>query len=164
MELTIRALQEDELPLFSSILLEGARWLAERGMSMWSEEQVAVEKLLKNNRMHEMFIGYHDGEPAAVMILQEADAMMWPEDPPGEALYLHKLCVRRSLARTGLSQAMVDWAKLQAKQANKGYVKLDCAADRPALVTFYTQQGFQKVNERLMFGTYPTSFLEYKIK
>ncbi|ULL15660.1 GNAT family N-acetyltransferase [Paenibacillus sp. H1-7] len=163
MEVTIRAIQEDELPLFSSILLEGARWLAERGMTMWSEEQVAAEKLMKNHRMHEMMIGYYDGESAAVMILQEADAVMWPEDPPGEALYLHKLCVRRSFAQTGISQAMIDWAKLEAKQASKRYVKLDCAADRPALVSFYTRQGFLKVNERLMFGKYPTSFLEYKL-
>ena len=161
-EFVVRPVKEDEVGLFASILREGAEWLQQQGQEMWTPDQLTVERLLKQNAIHEMFIGYANGEPAAAMIIQETDRMMWPEqsnDP--DSLYLHKLCVRRAWAKTGCSTAMIEWAKEEVRRRNKTFLRLDCAADRPKLCAFYERHGFRKVKERLILQKYPTALFEW---
>ncbi|WP_299095759.1 N-acetyltransferase [uncultured Metabacillus sp.] len=150
-----------ELEEFSSILKEAAEWLINNEREMWDPNQFTIEKLLKNNVIDEMFIGFINNESAVAMILQEEDPIFWSDPTP--SLYLHKLAIRRKYAQKGLSQQMISWAKLRAKQHNKNYLRLDCAADRPKLCNFYEKQGFIKVRDEVMFGKYPTSFYEIEI-
>ncbi|WP_282937387.1 GNAT family N-acetyltransferase [Paenibacillus sp. RC67] len=163
MELVVKQISEDELEDFVSILREAALWIKNGGVEMWSEGQLSIEKLLKNQSIQEMYIGYINNEAAATMILQEKDTILWPELEENDSLFLHKLAVRRKYAKLGLSGEMVDWAKVQAKSLGKTYVRLDCAADRPKLCLFYENQGFKRVSERVMFGKYLTAFYEFTI-
>jgi hypothetical protein len=84
MELIIRTIRTAELEQFASILLEGALWLLNEGKEMWSADQISTESLLSHNSFNDMYMGFVNKEAAAVMILQEEDAMMWPEDRPNE--------------------------------------------------------------------------------
>jgi GNAT superfamily N-acetyltransferase len=163
MELIIRTIRTAELDQFASILLEGALWLLNEGKEMWSADQISTESLLSHNSFNDMYMGFVNKEAAAVMILQEEDAMMWPDDRPNESLYLHKLCIYRKFAKSGVSADMIEWAKLHAENLHKRYLKLDCAADRPRLCEYYMKQGFQKVKEELVLGKYPTSFYKYEL-
>jgi GNAT superfamily N-acetyltransferase len=164
MEIKIRNISIDELQVFSSILLEGAQWLAEKGMEMWDPQQLTAEKLQTNHSIRDLYMGYVDDEPAAVMILQESDHFLWPEDKNKDSMYLHKLCVKRKYARTGLSSQMIQSAKEHARECGKKYLKLDCAADRKSLCAFYASQGFWQVNERVILGKYPTAFYEIDLE
>ncbi|MCQ6560262.1 GNAT family N-acetyltransferase [Paenibacillus mendelii] len=161
--LIIRNIRTGEMEFFSSILKEGAGWLSERGMPMWSADQVSAQQLLASNPIDEMYMGFLNNETAAVMILQEEDPWVWPDDPVHQSLYLHKLCVRRKYGGTGVSQGMIRWAESHAKHLGKKFLKLDCASDRTRLCEFYTRQGFNKVNETVVLGKYPTSLFELKI-
>lgn len=162
-EIVVCSIKEDEIGLFASILKEAAEWLRRQGQEMWTPEQITVERLLMQNAIHEMFIGYANGEPAAAMIIQETDPMMWPEESNNlDSLYVHKLCVRRVKAKTGCSAAMIGWAKEEVLHRNKTYLRLDCAADRPKLCAFYESHGFRKVRERLILHKYPTALFEWK--
>jgi len=158
----VRSVREDDVELFAAMLREAAAWLKQQGMEMWTPEQLAAEQLLKQNAVHEMFIGYANGEPAAAMILQETDRMIWPEAAnDSDSLYLHKLCVRRVWAKTGCSTAMIEWAKGEVRRRNKTFLRLDCAADRPKLCAFYERHGFRKVREKLILQKYPTALFEW---
>src|SRR5690348_9879016 len=148
----VRPIRADETELFASLLQEAAEWLAELGQSMWSPEQLSAERLLKQNAMSEMFVGCIDGVPVATMIVQETERH--------DSLFLHKLCVRRSVAKTGCSTVMIEWAKREVRNRGKTYLRLDCAADRPKLRSFYESCGFMKVRERLVLQQYPTAFYE----
>jgi GNAT superfamily N-acetyltransferase len=163
MELKIRAISENELEEFSSILKEAALWLKNNDQEMWSVSQLSIESLLKNNSVKEMFIGFLNNEPAATMIIQEEDTLFWSDENKNDSLFLHKIAVRRKYAKFGLSQEMIHWAKVRAKSLNKSYVRLDCAADRPKLCKFYESQGFRNVGEKVMFGKYPTAFYQLKL-
>lgn len=158
----IRRITAQELEIFSSILGEGAHWLEKQGAPMWNERQVSAEQLSANNSLHELFIGFVHNEPAATMILQESDSLVWPEDSAHTALYLHKLCVRRVFAKQGLSNQMLDWAKDRAAALGKTRIRLDCAADRPKLCKLYEEAGFIKVKELLILGQYPTNCYELR--
>jgi len=162
MALAIRNVTEHEVGDFVAVLKDAAIWLKNEGMEMWDPNQLSAVHLLKYNSIDQLFIGYMNHEAAAVMILQEEDPTFWP-DAKGDSLFIHKLAVRRDYAKQGYSRAMIQWAKTRARSLNKKYVRLDCAADRPKLREFYELQGFQKVSERIMFGTYPTAFYEVEI-
>ena len=162
-EFVVRPVKEAHVGQFAAILQEGAEWLRQQGREMWTPEELTEERLLKQNGIHEMFIGYANGEPAATMILQETDPMMWPEESKRpDSLYAHKLCVRRAMAKTGCSTAMIEWAKDEVLRRDKTFLRLDCAADRPKLCAFYESHGFGKVGERLVRQKYPTAFFEWK--
>ncbi|UVI27763.1 GNAT family N-acetyltransferase [Paenibacillus spongiae] len=163
MSLSIRRIQSEELESFTAILKEGAVWLSDSGMPMWSEAQISAHTLLINNPIDEMYMGFKNDETAAVMILQAEDPGVWPDDPVHESLYLHKLCIRRKYAGLGVSLEMVCWAKSHAKHLGKKYLKLDCASDRARLCDFYIRQGFDKVKDTMILGKYPTSLFEYRI-
>jgi GNAT superfamily N-acetyltransferase len=153
---------ENELDAFCSILREAAVWLNNQGQEMWRQEQLSADNLLKSYAYSEMYLGYVDGAPASAMVLQEEDRALWPE-AGNDSLYIHKLSVRRKFAKSGLSSAMISWAKSQAAERRKKYLRLDCAADREKLCCFYEGQGFCKVDEKLLFGRYPTAFYELEV-
>jgi Acetyltransferase (GNAT) family. len=160
-ELEVRSITNEEFGTFVAILREAAAWLRDQGREMWTEEQVAAKRLIREYAMREMFIGYTDGEEAAAaMILQEADPLVWLEETErADSLYVHKLCVRRAFAATGCSSAMLQWAKEQAVLRGKTWLRLDCAADRPKLCTFYERNGFVLVREKSVHGN-PTVLYE----
>ncbi|WP_435171443.1 GNAT family N-acetyltransferase [Paenibacillus glycanilyticus] len=160
----IRSIRESEIDLFIQVLMEGASWIAANKKRMWDEADLQAHSLMEGLTINNFFAAFMDGEIAGVMILQDEDRFFWPEDPEGEALYLHKLCIRRKYAKTGLSDRMIGYAKNLAGTSQKRFLKLDCAADRAALRQFYEQHGFALVNERLAMETYPAAFYQFEIK
>ncbi|ACT01170.1 GNAT family N-acetyltransferase [Paenibacillus sp. JDR-2] len=160
----IRSIDESEIDLFIEVLTEGARWIAANKNRMWDESDLHVQSLMDGLTINHFYAAFMDGEIAAVMILQDEDSFFWPEDQEGEALYLHKLCIRRKHAKTGLSGSMIRYAKSFAEVSRKKFLKLDCAADRAALRQFYEQHGFTLVGERLAMEMYPAAFYQYEIK
>lgn len=76
------------------------------------------------------------------MRLQVHDPLFWPEDRRGEALYLHRLAVRRRYAGGAVSKALLGSAVNEAKTSGRKYVRLDTVADRPKLRAVYERFGF----------------------
>jgi GNAT superfamily N-acetyltransferase len=78
------------------------------------------------------------------------DPEFWPDAEPGQAVYLHRLAVRRRYAGGELSTSMLNWIVARARELGRQYVRLDCAADRPALRRVYERFGFRLYDERNM--------------
>jgi hypothetical protein len=155
-------LRKIDLEEFCSILQEAASWLRNSGQEMWNIEQLSTSHILKSYSLNEMYLAYTDGSSASAIVLQEEDVMFWPNER-NNSLFIHKLSIRRKFAKTGLSEKMISWAKSQALDRQKKYLRLDCAADREKLCMFYEKQGFCKVNEKLVLGKYPTAFYELEL-
>ena len=145
MKLEVSPIKLDELPAFSEILQEVARWLETTGEPLWEIEKLEPEALLTKNTLDELFLGRLEGTPVATMILQHEDIPFYPDDPPGEALYLHKLAVRRSASGHGVSTEMLTWAQDYATRLGKRYLRLDTSSERPKLNALYRKYGFSYV-------------------
>jgi hypothetical protein len=52
------------------------------------------------------FLAEQNGEPAGVVRFQLEDQLFWPENPPGEAAYLHRFAVRRKFAGGGMAREL----------------------------------------------------------
>jgi GNAT superfamily N-acetyltransferase len=68
-----------------------------------------------------------------------------PGDFPDDALYIHRMIVRRELAGADVGTAVIDWASERAASAGKRWLRLDAWRTNPRLQRYYANQGFQLV-------------------
>jgi GNAT superfamily N-acetyltransferase len=127
-------------------LNEAVSWLAATGQPLWQNTLFTASYVEDAIARGSACVGTHEGSTIAFMLLEEADTLFWPEDKLGDALYLHKLCIRRSHAGGKLSSAMLSWAADEAVRRGKPALKLDCAC-RPKLMNLYEEFGFLRHDE-----------------
>jgi GNAT superfamily N-acetyltransferase len=94
------------------------------------------------------FLATRADEPVGTMRRQPSDPEIWPDAPPGESLFVHRLAVRRHAAGAGVSLALLSFAIERARSIGRRYVRLDCEASRPRLRAVYEQFGFRHHSER----------------
>lgn len=128
------------------ILREAAAWTARFGAPIWDAAIFTVDAWRAHAEAGELAGGFDDGgRMAACMLLQRADALYWPEDAPGDALYLHKVAVRRDCAGAGWPARLVAWAGERAREAGIARLRLDTMA-HGALPALYARLGFHLVD------------------
>jgi len=76
------------------------------------------------------------------MRLTDSDPFFWPDAKEGEAAYLHRLAVRRSVADGSVSTALLAHAMEVAAVRGARFLRLDCESSRPRLRRFYERFGF----------------------
>ncbi len=153
---------QGDLPLALDIMQEAAAWLIETGKPLWRLEDITQQKILAGITKDDIYVGWVAGESVVTLILQWSDPFLWPQTK-NDSGYIHKLAVRRHFAGTNIARQMVEWAKGKAKLQGKDFLRLDCAADRPKLCTFYENLGFRRVDRR-MVGPFDMAFYELRIE
>ncbi len=94
------------------------------------------------------------------MKVELEDAHFWPEVEPGTSAFVHKLAVRRAWAKTGVSTALLSYARARAQQLGRTHLRLDCVANREGLRSLYEGFGFA-LHSVVQMGA--TSFARYEI-
>jgi GNAT superfamily N-acetyltransferase len=144
------------------IMREAAQWLADTGKPLWKPEELTKNDLLMGITEDDIYIGREHDIPAAAMILRWHDPHFWPQIGPNQSGFIHKLSVRRAFAGRGLAAEMITFAEAECKRRNIGWLRLDCAADRPRLLQLYKGLGFIQTDRRMM-GPYDVAFFEKKL-
>lgn len=150
MESEIRIAAPHEAELVSAILSEAAGWLEARGIPLWSPEQVSLAAVSPEVRSGLYFLAWSEGVPVGTLRLTTSDPAFWPEVLPGEALYLHRLAVRRAAAGGQVSFELLRWAAQRATTFGARYLRLDCETFRSTLRGVYERFGFQLHSERVV--------------
>jgi GNAT superfamily N-acetyltransferase len=129
------------------IMIEAADWLAACGQPLWNRESLTPANVLPLPDKGSLFLAHLAGHPVGAFILLFEDPFFWPDVSPGEALYLHRLVVRRSAAGTGVGYRLLEHAVAKARTAGRPFLRLDCAP-RPKLCAFYEAAGFCHHSDR----------------
>ena len=129
------------------ILREASVWTSTFGQPIWPLESFTVDDQREIAAAGEQVGGFEESEMVACMRLQKRDRIFWPDDPPGEALYLHKLAVRRASSGKGWTARMVDWAVGECRTENARALRLDTLANGK-LPAYYETLGFRLVDKR----------------
>jgi len=145
-----------------SVMIQAAEWLIERGHGLWRLDDLTVEGIMHGVDAQCCWCLRIDGQPAAAMLLTWHDPIFWPHIPAGSCGYVHKLAVARDAHGLGLSRLMLSSAATICQRQGIRDLRLDCAADRPALARIYTSLGFTLV-ERRMHGAYDTAFYHRRL-
>lgn len=143
----------DNIALYSNqvneaieIMREVAAWGRNNGLRLWQDDWLTKEKLITTEAHPENFyigkIGIHT---VCAFILQWSDSEYWTSAQKNEAVYLHKLCVRREFAGRNMAKLVIEAiAKLCGERGIK-YIRLDTALDEKEIRKIYLNIGFKIV-------------------
>jgi GNAT superfamily N-acetyltransferase len=153
----VRRAGEEDVDRVVRILEESARWQRSRGIEQWPA-RFAHELVARQLRVHEGYLAWDGAEAVGTFSLQPSDSGMWGERPP-DALYLHRLAVRRS--HRGLGRELLAWAERAAAAAGRRYLRLDCMAANRSLRAYYERAGYAHLGDvRIGGGGWTASLYE----
>ena len=147
-----QAVSGDEA-IVSAILIEAATWLIARDMSLWQPRELEAHSIAADVAAGLYYLAECDGEPAGTLRFQMTDPLFWPDVPQNEAVYVHRLAVRRRFSGGVVSGPFLDWSAAFGMSLGRAFVRLDCDAARPRLRSLYERNVFQYHSDRQV-GTY----------
>ncbi len=130
-----------------AVMKEVAAWGRSKGLRVWLDEWLTKDELITEDAQPENFcIGEMDGQIACAFILQNRDMEYWKNAKLGEAVYLHKLCVRREFAHQNIAELTVRAIADYCKSKGIKYIRLDTGLDEKVVRKIYLQMGFKIVD------------------
>lgn len=142
---TIRQIAATDASQASAILIEAAAWAQANREPLWAESEISVARCEEWARDGVLFAGFDADAMAAVFCLHEDDALYWPEAATGNALYLHKVAVRRASAGSGWLDRIIAWALDETRRRSVPKLRLDTLAGS-RLVGLYESRQFALVD------------------
>ena len=144
--MNVRLAEPPDIPLVAEMLDEATAFVATFGYDQWPVP-FPQEELTQRILQRELYVVEVDDEPAATFTLLWDDPFFWGERPP-DAVYLHKLAIRRSYAGRGLGMRVVAWIARHAKTCGRAFIRLDCQRDLPGIRRYYEGLGFELQGEK----------------
>jgi GNAT superfamily N-acetyltransferase len=149
-----------DVPVAAEMLDEATAFVRTKGRDQWPVPY-PHQKLRASVSRGSLYVVDVGGEPAATFTLLLDDPKFWGKQGP-DAVYLHKLAVRRSFAGQGLGARIVDWVAEDAARRGRSFVRLDCQRDLPAIRQYYERLGFELRGE-LERGTFAWALYERRV-
>lgn len=162
MHIVVRQAVAIDAHAVSAILTEAASWLEERGIPLWTIDDVSVEQLRGDVASGLFVLGEANGQAAGTLKYQLRDSLFWPDVPEGESAFVHRVAVRRDFAGGAVSAALLKWAVDRTRTLRRPYLRLDCDTSRPKLRLVYERFGFRYHSDRRV-GPYHVARYEYAI-
>lgn len=130
-----------------AVMREVAQWGREQGFRVWLDEWLTPDELITEEAKTENFcIGKIDGNTACAFILQRSDSDYWKDSSDAQAVYLHKLCVKREYAHRNMTKAVAEAIKEECRKNGIKYVRLDTGLDEKVVRKIYLNAGFKIVD------------------
>jgi GNAT superfamily N-acetyltransferase len=145
---TIRLATVADTASVMAVLAEATAWLEKEGMPMWMGDELSPERITHEITNGLFAVAEVEGETAGTVKFQLEDELFWPDQPRGEAAYVHRLAVKRAFAGGTISHALLAWAAVRARVLGRRYLRLDTDAARPRLRAIYERFGFQHHSDR----------------
>lgn len=130
-----------------SVMKEVAKWGREKGFCVWLDEWLTPEELITEEAKPENFcVGKVDGKTACAFILQKNDSEYWKDSSEVQAVYLHKLCVKREYAHRNMTRLVIEAIKEECRKNGIKYIRLDTGLDEKVVRKIYLNAGFKIVD------------------
>ncbi len=150
----MRRATPDDLATVVDLHREASGWLASMGIDQWQPNAVGrrtsnrVRESIKRNIAEgtcwRACIG--DQVVGTITVDSYADPDFWnEEDHPDEAVYVHRMIVRRSDSGRGIGRVLLSMAEHLARQAGRRWVRLDAWSTNERLHEYYRRIGFEHV-------------------
>lgn len=163
MHLTIRRAHEQDQRDVEDVLDEVVRWLEDKGEPLWGEEEINSERIEQEIREGSYYVAQDGGRTVAVFKFELADPEFWPDVPPGQSTFIHRLAVRRSHSGGVVSTAILRWSLARTVALGRRFLRLDCLSSRPKLRAIYENFGFRWHSDRQV-GPWHVSRFEIEIE
>ncbi|MCP5031394.1 MAG: GNAT family N-acetyltransferase [Actinomycetia bacterium] len=130
------------------VLDEAASWASASGLQQWPTrfEPAWIEPDIAAGTTWLVTV---DDDAVGTITITDTDEL-WDDGAEADAIYIHRLAVRRQ--RAGLGRAILSWVDERAARLGTGRVRLDCAAANSGLRRYYETAGFEYRGDRLVGG------------
>jgi GNAT superfamily N-acetyltransferase len=162
MTIAIRQAHSEDCAAVMQILQEAADWLEQRGQTLWRNSELQAHRIEAEVQQGLYFLAEAPGTALGTIRFQLEDPDFWPDVPPGEAAYVHRLAVRRSAAGGQVSTALMRWAVHRTRTLGLRFLRLDTEASRLRLRALYEDFGFRHHSDR-QCGPYYVARYEYPV-
>jgi GNAT superfamily N-acetyltransferase len=129
------------------VLLDAIAWMAASSQSLWDEGIASGEALADTVARGELLVAIGLSQVEGIAFLTRTDYNVWPESDLDEALYLHKISIRRASAKRGIPREILNWALSYAGNIGCRFIRLDCDSARYKLCALYESLGFNQKDE-----------------
>ena len=147
-----QATMSDVVPTLA-VVTAAAEWLIAHGNHQWAVQTTPA--------FHQRMCGYiaegkvwvahaPNGAVAGTFRVEWDDDDFWPG--ARDAVHVYTLATNPAFRGRRIGERMLDWAGVVARAANKTWIRLDCRADNPALLDYYTACGFRYKGEAAWEG------------
>jgi len=145
MQLAIAAAARADLDAVMGLLREARSWHQEQGVEAWREFDLA--RIAADIDAGRVYIAHGTAGVCGTVTLMESDVGVWAEEQ-GDAIYVHKLAVSRSLAGRGIGTEVLRWARDAARQKGRRWLRLDTWDGNRKMRDYYERQGFRHVRDQ----------------
>ncbi|HEV2121022.1 MAG TPA: GNAT family N-acetyltransferase [Candidatus Bathyarchaeia archaeon] len=114
--------------------------------TQWRSSPTFRQTIKDNIERGEVYVAKDVKKTVGTITLQWSDQKFWGEQPL-DAVYIHKLAIRRSHAGRRLGLRMIQWAESKARTEGKRYLRLDCLAGNKTIREYYEKEGFIHVRD-----------------
>jgi GNAT superfamily N-acetyltransferase len=148
MGIRIRPATMDELADAADVLEDAITWAAARGLDSWTAgtfrdpDGWGLRVLREAFDADGLFLIEDASAIAGTLSLLPADERFWPGTPP-DALYLHRVAVRRSASGAGVGAAALAWCEEETRRRGRRFLRLDCRATNPGIRRYYERAGIE---------------------
>lgn len=135
-ELSLRRAADSDREDVLEILDEAAQWLTSIGVQQWPSPfpRATVARDFEHNLV---WLAVLDGQTVATASVLTTDPLFWG-DVGGNAWYLHRVAVRRSVA--GMGAKVLVLIEQEAAKMGAKWIRLDCGA---GLQDYYEKAGYR---------------------
>ena len=159
--MNVRPAHREDENTVAELLDEATRWVGELGYEQWPLP-FPRDALAAAIARAEVYVVEDEGDAVATVTLLRDDPLYWGERPP-DAVYVHKLAVRRACAGQRIGSAIVEWADATAAAAGREFLRLDCLRDNPGIRAYYEALGFEQRGERHDPTRFPVALYEKRV-
>jgi ribosomal protein S18 acetylase RimI-like enzyme len=144
----------EDIDAVAKLHAEAASWLASKGSDQWQATAVGRKtpdrvrrSIAKHVAAQECWVALDGDEVVGTITIDSyADPEFWTEDDePHDALYVHRMIVKRERAGEGIGDALLGLANVLAAKAGRRWVRLDAWSTNEDLHAYYRRAGFQHV-------------------
>lgn len=131
-----------------SLWEEARAWFAEQGIDQWQypPRRHAIGANIAARDECWIIEDPQERTIGTITVDKRADPEFWESsDSPDDALYVHRMIVRRHAAGGEIGSALLDWASKRAAAAGKSWLRLDAWRSNPRLRRYYADRGFTLV-------------------
>lgn len=150
----VRARSSD-LAIIWGIIEECSQWLSIQNINHWTRyyTEEMVSKMIEKK---EVYVGLNNNEAISTITLDNIPPKYYSEpgyedrftNPDESAIYITAVAVLPAKQKQGFAGQLLDFAEDKARKAGTKWLRLDCRAEVPGLVTFYEKRGFNKLGDK----------------
>ena len=89
-----------------------------------------------------------DDAIACIFSIAYNDLLLWGEQDNEYSIYIHRIATNPKFKGRGMTQNIIFWAKIHAKETGRKYIRMDTWADNKNLSDYYIKCGFNVVGYR----------------